>query len=453
MRQHLIKSLVAAAVLTVASIAVAAPQARGNQPEFSRNFSDSTLRIDYVFGGGPSGIHVMLDKQSKSAGWAGRRHNLKDVPQAGNGSIMVVDPVSGDTLYRNTFSSLFQEWVHTPEAQTTPRSFENTFIVPLPIREADIVVTLLDNRHQKTASLTHRYRPDDELVAVKGQNPLPHRYIHKGGDPKNTIDIAMLAEGYREEEMDSFINQASRIANEILRYEPYASNKDKFNFVAVMTPSRDSGVSVPLKNQWLDTAFGSHYSTFYSSRYLTTPHVQKLHDSLSGIPYEHILIIVNTPEYGGGGIYNSYQIAAANHPLTLPVSVHEFGHSFGGLADEYFYEGEEDDTYPLDVEPWEPNITTLVDFDSKWKDMVKPGTPIPTPWQEENLSRDEKMKRAAENKDKAKVEVVGAYEGGGYKSKGVYRPVETCRMRDNYHPTFCPVCEKALTDLIIFYTE
>lgn len=453
MRQHLIKSVVVAAVLAMASTSVAASQAQGNQTEFSRNFSDSTLRIDYVFGGGPSGIHVMLDKQSKSAGWAGRRHNLKSVPQAGNGSIMVVDPVSGDTLYRNTFSSLFQEWVHTPEAQTTSRSFENTFIVPLPLREADIVMTLLDNRHQKTASLTHRYRPDDELVAVRGQNPLPHKYIHKGGDPKNTIDIAMLAEGYREEEMDSFINQASRIANEILRYEPYASHKDKFNFVAVMTPSRDSGVSVPLKNQWLDTAFGSHYSTFYSSRYLTTPHVQKLHDSLSGIPYEHILIIVNTPEYGGGGIYNSYQIAAANHPLTLPVSVHEFGHSFGGLADEYFYEGEEDDTYPLDVEPWEPNITTLVDFDSKWKDMVKPGTPIPTPWQEENLSRDEKMKRAAENKDKAKVEVVGAYEGGGYKSKGVYRPVETCRMRDNYHPTFCPVCEKALTDLIIFYTE
>lgn len=453
MRQFLIKTFLAASVLTVAPYAFAAPSTAGGDDAFSKNFSDSTLRVDYIFGGGPSGIQVMLDKQSKSAGWAGRRNNLKRAPYQGNGSVMVVDPVSGDTLYRNSFSSLFQEWVHTPEAETTPRSFENTFIMPLPLREADIVVSLLNNRHQKVAELTHRYRPNDELVAVRGQNPVPHKYIHKGGDPRNTIDVAMLAEGYGPEEMDSFINQASRIANEILRYEPYASNKDKFNFVAVMTPSRESGVSVPLKNQWRDTAFGSHYSTFYSSRYLTTPHVQKLHDALSGIPYEHILIIVNTPEYGGGGIYNSYQIAAANHPLTLPVAVHEFGHSFGGLADEYFYEGEEDDTYPLDVEPWEPNVTTLVDFDSKWKDMVKPGTPIPTPWQEENLSRDEKMKRAAANKDKEKVEVVGAYEGGGYRAKGVYRPVETCRMRDNYHPTFCPVCEKALTDLIIFYTE
>lgn len=453
MKDYFIKSLFAAMMLAVSASAFAAPAASGSQGDFSKNFSDSTLRVDYVFGGGPSGIQVMLDKQSKFAGWAGRRFNLKAAPQTGNGSIMVIDPVTGDTLYRNTFSSLFQEWVNTPEAQSVQRSFENTFIVPLPNREADIVVTLNDNRHQKMGGLTHRYRPNDELVAVRGQNPLPHRYIHKGGDPKNTIDIAMLAEGYREEEMDSFINQASRIANEILSYEPYASNKDKFNFVAVMTPSRDSGVSIPLKNEWKDTAFGSHYSTFYSARYLTTPHMQKLHDSLSGIPYEHILIIVNTPQYGGGGIYNSYQIAAANNQFTLPVAVHEFGHSFGGLADEYFYDGEEDDTYPTDVEPWEPNITTLVDFDSKWKDMVKPGTPIPTPWTEEKLSREEKMKRAAENKDKEKVEVVGAYEGGGYKSKGVYRPVETCRMRDNYHPTFCPVCEKALSDLIIFYTE
>ena len=431
----------------------ATPADYSRQPDFKTNFSDSTLRLDYIFGGGPDGIRVMLDAQSKSAGWAGRRSNLKSEPYAGNGSVMVVDPVSGDTLYRNTFSSLFQEWVHTPEARSTPRSFQNSFLVPLPLREADIVVTLLDNRHKEMGGMTHRYRPDDELVALRGQNPFPHTYVHRGGDPRNAIDVAMLAEGYTSEELDSFINHATAIAGEILRYEPYASNKDKFNFVAVMTPSRKSGVSVPLKNQWRDTAFGSHYSTFYSSRYLTTPNVHTLHDALEGIPYEHVIVLVNTREYGGGGIYNSYQIAAANNEFTLPVAVHEFGHSFGGLADEYFYMSEEDDTYPLDIEPWEPNITTLVDFASKWEKLVAPGTPVPTPWSEENLSREEKMALAAKNKDNRKVEVVGAYEGGGYKAKGVYRPVETCRMRDNYHPSFCPVCEKALSDLIIFYTE
>lgn len=265
--------------------------------------------------------------------------------------------------------------------------------------------------------------------------------------------MAVLAEGYREEEMDSFLNAAKRITDEILSYEPYASHKDKFNFVAVMSPSRESGVSVPLKGEWRDTAFSSHYSTFYSSRYLTTPDVWRVHEALAGVPYEHILILVNTDEYGGGGIYNSYQIAAANNRLTLPVAVHEFGHSFGGLADEYFYTEEEDGTYPLDVEPWEPNITTLVDFDSKWKEMLADGTSVPTPCSETVGTREEQMKRAEDGLADGKSGRLGVYEGGGYRAKGIYRPQITCRMRDNYHPAFCPVCEAALTRLIHFYTN
>lgn len=419
--------------------------------DFDQHFSDSTLRVDYIFGGGPGGVKVMLDSQNKQAGWAGRRHHLKEVPVAGNGTIMVTDPVTGDTLYRNSFSSLFQEWIYTPEAKEKDMSFENSFLVPLPKREANITVSLRDNRHEEIGRLTHRYRPDDELVALRGANPMPHKYLYKGGDSKETIDIAILAEGYRQEEMDSFLYHADRIVKEILSYEPYASNKDKFNFVAVMTPSRESGVSVPLKKQWKDTAFGSHYSTFYSSRYLTTPNVKRIHTMLEGIPYEHILILVNTKEYGGGGIFNSYQIAAADNALTLPVAVHEFGHSFGGLADEYFYSGDEDETYPLDIEPWEPNITTMVDFKSKWEDMIKPGTPVPTPWVDKGGTREERMKEAEKQKINPD-QVIGAYEGGGYKSKGIYRPVETCRMRDNYHPTFCPVCERSLRRLIDFYT-
>lgn len=179
---------------------------------------------------------------------------------------------------------------------------------------------------------------------------------------------------------------------------------------------------------------------------------------LEGIPYEHILILVNTDEYGGGGIYNNYQIAAADNQLTLPVAVHEFGHSFGGLADEYFYTEDEDSTYPLDIEPWEPNITTMVDFESKWADMVTPGTPIPTPWTDKGGTREQRM-AAAKAAHEAKagntepLQTVGVYEGGGYKAKGVYRPAETCRMRDNYHPTFCPVCERSLSRLIDFYTR
>lgn len=437
---------------TMAAICAAGITASAFAADFSKNFCDSTLRVDYIFGGGPGGVHILLDSQSKQAGWAGRRHRLNDVAAAGNGTVMVTDPATGDTLYRNTFSSLFQEWINTPEAKEKDMSFQNSFIVPLPKKAADITVSLRDNRHDEIARLTHRYRPDDELVALRGQNPMPHRYIHKGGDPKEAIDIAILAEGYKAEEMDSFISKATVIANEILSYEPFASNKDKFNVVAVMTPSRENGVSVPLKNQWKDTAFDSHFSTFYSARYLTTPNVWRLHRMLEGIPYEHILMLVNTPEYGGGGIFNSYQIATADHPLTLPVAVHEFGHSFAGLADEYFYTEDEDDTYPLDIEPWEQNITTMVDFDSKWKDMLTTGVKVPTPWVDKGGTREERMKRAEKEKSDDKP-VVGAFEGGGYKAKGVYRPVESCRMRDNVNPRFCPVCERAIRRVIEFYTK
>ena len=176
-----------------------------------------------------------------------------------------------------------------------------------------------------------------------------------------------------------------------------------------------------------------------------------MHRLLEGIPYEHVLVLVNTPAYGGGGIYNSYQIATADNNLTLPVAVHEFGHSFAGLADEYFYTEEEDGTYPLDVEPWEQNITTMVDFDSKWKDMLTPGVQVPTPWIDKGGKREDRMKKAA-NEAGSNENVIGVFEGGGYKSKGVYRPVETCRMRDNHNPTFCPVCERAIKQVIEFYT-
>lgn len=420
---------------------------------FMKSFNDSTLRVDYVFGGGPNGINILFDGASKTAGWYGRRHRLKEVPLQGNGSITVTDPVTGDTLYRHTFSSLFQEWILTEEADSVSRSFENTFLVPLPKGEANITVTLLNNRQQPAATFTHRYSPADELVAKRGVSKLYKEYIHKGSDPKEAIDIAMVAEGYTEAERDEFIKNAKTMANEILRYEPLASRKDKINFIAVMSPSAESGISVPLENKWVDTAFGSHYSTFHSARYLTAPKVKAMHDALTGVPYEHIIILANTERYGGGGIYNSYLLSSVRNEHSLPVVVHEFGHSFGGLADEYFYTNEENDTYPLDVEPWEPNVTTLVDFDSKWKEMVTPGTPIPTPWQDDKGTREQKMSRAKSQQPKDAKPIVGAYEGGGYREKGVYRPVVTCRMRDNYYPSFCPVCEAAVARLIDFYTK
>ena len=212
---------------------------------------------------------------------------------------------------------------------------------------------------------------------------------------------------------------------------------DRFNFVAVESVSEDSGLSSPSEYVWKRTCFDSHYDTFYSKRYLTTTSTSLIHDVLIGIPYEHIIILANTDQYGGGGIYNSYTLTTAKNPNFWPVVTHEFGHSFGGLADEYFYVHQDvmQDTYPLDIEPWEQNVTTLVDFKSKWADMIDKDTPIPTPVTEENTYK------------------VGVYEGAAYATKGVYRPLDRCRMRDNKVDYFCPVCQRAISRIIKFYTE
>jgi hypothetical protein len=298
--------------------------------------------------------------------------------------------------------------------------------------------------------MKHVVRPDDILIHRKGTDHVtPHKYLLQSGDTDKCIDIAILAEGYTAQEMETFYKDAVIACESLLSHEPFHSMKNRFNIVAVVcltfysdhhsidaSPSEDSGVSVPRLDEWKRTAFSSHFSTFYSDRYLTTSRVKSIHDALAGIPYEHIIILANTEEYGGGGIYNSYTLTAAHHPMFRPVVVHEFGHSFGGLADEYFYDNDVmTDTYPLDVEPWEQNISTRINFASKWEDMLVKGTPIPTP-----VSESEKYP-------------VGVYEGAGYSAKGIYRPADNCRMRTNQHPTFCPVCQRAIQRIIDFYTE
>ena len=406
--------------------------------DYDHYFQDKTLRLDYILGATPNGDRtVLLDAQSSLPGWAGRRHHLKELPLAGNGSVTVCDEATGDTIYRTSFSSLYNEWLSTDEATTTPKGFEHTVLVPYPKAPALIDIDLYNSRHESMARMRHRMDPADILISKKGEKDVtPHKYIHKGGDPNKAIDVAILAEGYTTAEMDSFYRDAEIAVKSILDYEPFKSHAGDFNFVAVASPSAESGVSVPRLGDWKSTAFSSHFSTFYSDRYLTSLHLKDIHNALAGIPYEHIIILANTPEYGGGGIYNSYTLTAAGHKMFKPVVVHEFGHSFGGLGDEYFYEGDVmDDSYPKDVEPWEPNITTLVDFDSKWKNLFPKDCPIPTPVSE------------------AAKYPVGVYEGGGYSFHGVFRPADDCRMRTNTAPAFCPACQKAMDNLINFYVN
>lgn len=405
--------------------------------EFTNFFKDKTLRVDYIFTGDSKHQSIYLDELSRLPSWAGRRHHLSELPLEGNGQITMTDLATKKCIYKTSFSSLFQEWLSTEEARETAKGFENSFLLPYPKNPVEIEITLLNSSREVMARLEHIIRPDDILIHEQGTSHITsHRYLLKSGNEADCIDVAILAEGYTHAEMDQFYKDAEKACESLFFYEPFKSMKSRFNVVAVASLSEDSGISVPRKNEWKQTAFNAHFDTFYSDRYLTTSRVKSIHNALSGIPYEHIIIIANTEEYGGGGIYNSYTLTAAHHPTFKPVVVHEFGHSFGGLGDEYFYE--EDvmtDTYPLNVEPWEPNITTRADFSSKWEDMLPTGIPVPTPPQMDTQYP------------------VGVYEGGGYSAKGIYRPSFDCRMRTNEYPTFCPVCQRSIRRIIEFYTN
>jgi len=405
---------------------------------FDDYFVDKTLRVDYIFAGDRDKQMIAVDELNVMPRWYGKRQRLSQLPVEGNGQITVRDHHSGTVIYRNSFSTLFQEWLSYPELNNTAKSFENVFLVPMPKDTVDITVDLRNNRREITTTFTHQVAPKDILIHKKGNHPTPYATLQQAADTTHCIHIAYVAEGYKPEEMPVFLKDAQDATEAIFAHEPFKSNRDKFNIVAVESPSEDSGASEPGNGIWKHTALDSHFDTFYSDRYLTTLHLKKLHDWLAGTPYEHIIVLVNSSKYGGGGILNSYNLTTCHQKWFKPVVVHEFGHSFAGLADEYAYEEEAIPMYPHDVEPWEKNITTLVDFDSKWKDMMDKKTKVPTP-----LSKNEKVAKTK----------VGVFEGAGYSTKGVYRGVQDCRMRINETPEFCAVCKKALQDIIDFYTK
>lgn len=392
--------------------------------DFNTYFVDKTLRIDYSFSGNVTEQHIAVDELKQSPRWYGKRKRLAETPMEGNGQITVKDHKTGDTIYRNSFSTLFQEWLSYPEAETTSKAFENVFLVPMPKDTVDVTVDLRNNRREVVASLTHQVVSSDILIRHIGErNVTPYETLLQAKDTTKCIHIAFLAEGYQQHEMPTFINDAKIAIEALFAHEPFKSMKERFNIVAVKSPSIDSGTSEPGNGIWKQTALSSHFDTFYSDRYLTTLNLKDLHNLLAGTPYEHIIVLVNTDKYGGGGILNSYNLSMTHHPKYRPVVVHEFGHSFAGLADEYAYETEDIPMYPHNIEPWEKNITTKVDFHGKWEDII---------------GKDSKA---------------GLYEGAGYSLKGVYRAYPDCRMRTNENPEFCDVCKRILQNVIDFYTK
>ena len=451
--------------------------------QFDDFFDGRNLRLDYVFAGNHDVQQIYLEQMCVTPQWAGRKSRLTDVPLKGNGQSRMADHATGQLLFVHTFSTLFQEWLATEEATQVSKAFATSYNAPMPKQPVDITVTLTDFHGQVVTSMSHTVDPADILIRQINGNDIPYHYIWKGkvnsaiketvpsdqpgqrnymptegpldGEPDITecIDLAIVAEGYTRAQMGKFYSDCQRVVDALFAHEPFTSLKSRFNVVAVAAESLTSGPSVPHLGRWSSTPVGTHYDTFYSDRYLMTQDIHRLYDVLSGVPFEHIIVLVNSDTYGGGGIYNQLTVTTSDHPTFHQVLVHEFGHAYAGLGDEYFYDDGYETMYPADTEPWEPNLTTLVDFNSKWADMLPKGTQIPTP-PDPKVPNYRKISNEKEQRLlDAATQRVGVFEGGGYQSKGVYRPAQECRMKINEVANFCPVCSRAIQRITDFYTS
>ncbi|MCK4880728.1 MAG: peptidase M64 [Bacteroidales bacterium] len=340
------------------------------------------------------------------------------------------DEASGEMIFSHTYCTLFREWQTTEESQRVRRAYPHVLRFPWP--KASVVVEIHDRNRAGAFQKSWSTTLDPASIFSDPGNPYQFESVDLeiNGTAEEKVDILFIAEGYTAEEMDKFIDDAGRSAGYIFSEEPFKSNRQRFNIRAVKSASQDSGTDNPGEGIWKNTVVNSSFYTFGVERYMTTMDYRSVCDVAACAHYDQIYILVNTDKYGGGGIYNHYSISAADNLQSRAVVIHEFGHAFGGLADEYFNSAVAyNDYFPLEVEPWNPNLTTLVDFDSKWKHMIADGTPVPTP------------------PDEAYEEIVGVYEGGGYVAKGVFRPMIDCRMHTN-DAAFCPVCSAALEKMI-----
>ncbi len=397
---------------------------------FEQVFDQGVMRIDLVFSGTAEETSYALSGVKKEKYYSGSKTQLIDPFDYGDHKFVVKDKASGKVIFSHSYCTLFREWQTTGESQSLRRAYPHVLRFPWPL--VPVVVEIHD-RNSKGA-FNKSWSGSFDPASLYSDPGNPYEFVSVdleiNGSVEEKVDILFLAEGYTEEEMDKFIEDARRSAGYIFSEEPFQSNREQFNIRAVLSASRDSGTDIPGEGIWKNTVVNSSFYTFGIERYMTTMDYKSVCDVAACAPYDQIYILVNTDKYGGGGIYNHYSISAADNLQSRAVVIHEFGHSFGGLADEYFNSAVAyNDYFPLDVEPWNPNLTTLVDFDSKWKHMLSEGTPVPTPAVEAN------------------GEVLGVYEGGGYVARGVFRPMIDCRMHTN-DAAFCPVCSAALIKMM-----
>ncbi len=406
------------------------------QVNFDEYFLPKTLRLDYIHAGNSTSESINLEQLKEEPFWSGNPKNLLDPFGYGGYRLSVFDSASRKMIYSTSFATLFLEWQSTEEAKLVNRSFYETVTFPFPKKTVLVEIYHKDKKNKMLKVFDYYVNPTNYFIKKEKPKKAEFAKVLYSGLPEKKLDIVFLPEGYTKEEMEKFHKDVNKFTTYLFNYEPYKELKEKINVWSVDAISEESGTDIPGENIWKNTALNSSFYTFGTERYLTTFDVKSFRDYAANVPYDQIVILTNTKKYGGGGFYNLYSLFSSDNEYSELVFIHEIGHGFTGLADEYYTSDVAfQDFYDLTVEPAEPNITTLVDFASKWKNMVDKDTPIPTP-------NDNKYKSS-----------VGAFEGGGYVAKGIYRPKASCMMKEYNSKKYCPVCLKAVREMILHFAD
>ena len=406
----------------------------GYAEEFEKYFMPKTLRLDYIHAGNHNQESYYFQSLKEEPYFAGSRKSLIDTNNLGMQYLKVYDKKSNKLIYSRGFCVLFTEWAGTPEAESVSKAYPESVVMPFPKSAVRVEIHARNKMGKFIKKFEHDVDPASTYIERR-INSLPQFEVRYSGTPESMVDIVFIPEGYSANEYEKFKADCINFEKEMFVFSPLKENANKFNIRGVWAPSTDSGISSPGEHQWKRTVLNAKFYTFGAERYQMVDDFQKVRDIAASAPYDLIYIISNTKKYGGGAIYNFYGISSAGHATqTGKVFVHEFGHLLLGLGDEYEGGTSVEDLYPSGVEPWEINLTRLVDFDKKhqWQKHLNKDTPIPT------------------NAVAANSKVVGVYEGGGYVSKGIYRPWINCMMRTLNDDGFCPVCSEGITEMIDF---
>ncbi len=447
-------------------------------------FTDMTLRVDYYHTGTKATESFALDGAFLEGPWPGSRTALIDTLNLGMYQMRVYDRGTGALIYSSGFSTVFNEWQTTDEAaEGVFRTFSETVRFPFPRKAVQLTIARRDKQMIFQAVFSTLIDPSVPSRVNRSNRTaiFPTYALMENGKPSEKVDIVILGDGYARGDMEKYRKDAKTLNDALFNYEPFKSRKKDFNVRVVEVESPETGINIPDRGSWRGNPLGTEYNTFNMPRYILTTNNKAVRDAASSVPYDYICILVNDTRYGGGGIYNLYSTTYTNELNTSVqwqmeyVYVHEFGHSFAGLADEYYSSSTGyNDFYPAGVEPWEPNITALADKSRlKWSNFVTRGVVIPTLWDKvrydslrtisgklDRLAPEYYTKRAPLMKAEEEIlrnspnaGKVGAFEGAGYASTGLYRPSVDCKMFTLSLVGFDPVCQAAISRAIDFYSK